>query len=684
MTRGALDAADNKSGSRLLAKLRSALDEGDIAEVSALLSGGVNSDILVRIREQKFILRAPLHLREEVAELLRTAGRGLESAEQAEFDSYLEFALAIDAARRRCLERVHAELTRMPRCSKADLLIMGQEVLSISMARLMRGADIHAVEISVAERERRLHDLNGAANDLVMAVARVVNECARVGQMASEVHLGEAQRHQAIQVLLQALTPAGETNSLEWFFDSVSYGEFKVDKAQDTIRPTYRLHFVDSKRYLLKTLAIRRSLIVRFVGQRNPRFVRDKLKEMEPVVLEQAVAYYLWKAGCPASSRVDLARAHSTSSAMLMEVDAEDDLLVAASHFDPRVLAHYVVSMALRWHSAAAESVRLAFNIGERHVLEMSTIPMDLIARSIGGIDEKVIAEALENLTLDLPARSHVSLENRPFVRDGAGVARPFLQGGVGSWTSVVRESLIQGGAIGKSVGAIWEDFCANSFDGSEWKVVGRGVKLRSNGQTLTDVDLLLLREDLLLVMQIKGLVGLANTPYHHWRNRQTIQLGCSQAQVATNFLRSDLNALVSICGKRSASVIRYIQPVVLTNIHQLDGWRFNDVPVISEVTRKAICRGARVDYRDSHTGAVLHTHHFVSPENLTTESILQLMQQSIEMQIAAEGTETSHSVHDVGELRLLMPEFVMRSNSAEVPPHEPSPGAWRQGADLD
>ena len=111
MTRGALDAVDIKSGSRLLAKLRSALDEGDIGEVSALLSGGVNSDILVRIREQKFVLRAPLHQREEVAELLRTAGHGLEPAEQTELDSYLEFTLANDAARRRCLERLHAELT---------------------------------------------------------------------------------------------------------------------------------------------------------------------------------------------------------------------------------------------------------------------------------------------------------------------------------------------------------------------------------------------------------------------------------------------------------------------------------------------------------------------------------------------------------------------------------------------
>jgi hypothetical protein len=137
----------------------------------------------------------------------------------------------------------------------------------------------------------------------------------------------------------------------------------------------------------------------------------------------------------------------------------------------------------------------------------------------------------------------------------------------------------------------------------------------------------------------------------------------------------------VSICGKRSASGIKHVQPVVLTNIDQLNGWRVDDVPVISEVTRKAICRGSRVDYHDSQSGDVIHTHHFVKREELTTASILQLLQQSIEMQVAAEGADTTHSIHDIGELTLLMPEFVIRPDANGPPPHEPKPDAWMKGA---
>jgi hypothetical protein len=298
----------------------------------------------------------------------------------------------------------------------------------------------------LAERERRLHDLNGAANDVAMAVARVVNECSRVALAEEEVHLSKAQRRLAAEVLRQAVTAAGEANSLEWFFASVTYGEFTVDKVEEGPRPTYRLHFVDARRYLLKTLAIRRSVVLTFLGQRHPRYVRDRLKEIESTMLEQAVAYYIREAGTSGRVDVDLTRAHATASAMLAAVDAEDNLLVAASRSDPRAVAYYVVAMAMRWYSAAADSVRDVPLIVNRRLLAIPPIPLAKNAGCIGGVEKEVVAEAIENLTLELPARSHVSLADRPFVRDGADVARPFLRGGVGTWTCVVREALIQGG----------------------------------------------------------------------------------------------------------------------------------------------------------------------------------------------------------------------------------------------
>lgn len=103
----------------------------------------------------------------------------------------------------------------------------------------------------------------------------------------------------------------------------------------------------------------------------------------------------------------------------------------------------------------------------------------------------------------------------------------------------------------------------------SDWRIVGRGVKLKRDRHVLTDLDLLLLREDPLRVVQIKAMIGSGATVYDHWKNRQTIELGCSQGRIAAKFLESDANALVSLCGKRAAARLANhvsVEPVAFTS----------------------------------------------------------------------------------------------------------------------
>lgn len=666
-------STDRKATDRWLTKLQASLVAGDLAAVAEILSAGLTPFMVTRFRECKLILRAPIGARYAVAELLRAAGASLDPDERSAFDRYLHFSLAVDVARRQSLEKALVRLRQMPRCSKADLLVAGEAVFDWYVAKLMKGVDVYSVAASVAERERRLHDLNGALNDVASAVARAINECSRIALVETKLRLNREQRRRATMLLRSVVKFSGEVNSLEWYFDSVSYGDFIVDDCGDSALPTFRFQFADARRYLLRTLAIRRRLVLNFAQRRGPRYLREKLREFEPLVLDQAVDYYLREVGASTLGNVDLARARAVAEASLTLVDAEDDLLFAASRMDSKVAVYYLVAMAMRWYAGAAHAVRADPRGATQRALASPTIPLAQIADGIkDGTDGSWAASALESLTSELPARSHFVLLNRPFVRDGPHIARPLLGGELGTWNAVVREVMIQGGALGKDVGAIWEDFYAGCFAESDWRIVGRGVKLRKNGQVLTDVDLLLLREDLLLVVQIKALIGSGATVYDHWKNRQTIEFGCSQGRVAAGFFDSEPKALVSLCGKHAAAGIKHVQPIVLTNLDHLDGWWFNDVPVIGEVTRKAICQGSKVEYFDGNSGEVLHTHHFVKREDLTTEVILQLLRQSVEIEIAAEGIETGRSEQRVGDLTFLMPEFVPRKYLNGPPVHEP------------
>jgi len=122
--------------------------------------------------------------------------------------------------------------------------------------------------------------------------------------------------------------------------------------------------------------------------------------------------------------------------------------------------------------------------------------------------------------------------------------------------------------------------------------------------------------------------------------------------------LTENSDTLVSICGKRASDNIRVIQPLVLTNIHHLEGLCLFDVPVIGEATRKAICSGSKVDYFRSNDGQHVHSHVFVPPDQLNTKEILRLLKEPVELHIASEKPETFYRKERLGNLELALPEF--------------------------
>lgn len=621
----------------------------------------------------------------EFAELLRNACACLELTERQSFHRYLDFAVAIDSARTRCLSQLHATLRRMPRCSTNDLLCTAAEIFDWYLKKQFKLADVSPLGVSVATAERRLHNLNGAINDITMACARLVNEYARVASPITQPRLSRAERCRAKKVLREAFKHAGEVNSLEWFFDMVAFGEFEVDVTPTEGAAVYQLNFVDPKRSLLAELSVRRTIILKYTGQVRPRFLRERLDELGPDLLERSIEHHLDASGVSERVAIDSNRARHTAAVMLRDVGIEDDLLVAASasRSDPRAMALYAVSIALRWYSIAAKALRVAPQLSNQPWLAVPPIHFEEIASCLGGLQREHVDFALQTLTVDLPARNHDRLANRPFVRDGNEIVRPFLDAEIGDWTAVVRETLIQGGALGKSVGSTWEEFYAESFDGTGWRVVGKGVKLRDEGKTVTDVDVLLLRDDLLLVIQIKALIGSSSgNPYENWRSRETVKFGCYQASVAADFLKCRSETLIGICGMQSARRIKHVQPVVLTNIKKLDGWRVLDVPVIGPVTLGAICHGEQVDYRNSRSGEVVHTHTFTKRKDLTTAVILRMFDEPLVMKIAEETLETRHHAQKVGGFTILRPDFLVATGEA-ASSHEPDPAAILKASTL-
>ncbi len=277
---------------------------------------------------------------------------------------------------------------------------------------------------------------------------------------------------------------------------------------------------------------------------------------------------------------------------------------------------------------------------------------------------------------MQLPARDHYEIARKPFLRESDGLARILSGASGGPWNVVVREQLGGGGSTGHGFGHVWEEFLAKSFSDSDWTVIGRNIRVSGPAGPSTEVDLLLFREDLLLVAEVKALAGSGVSPYDHLKNRRTIEKGCEQARLACAHIRASPKLLQSIASRRIAERVRRMEPVVFTNVSTLEGWSHAGVQVLSETLRKAITEGARVDYEEPRTGRVLGTTHFLRREERTTEAILDFIKMPVELRIAPEDGSVGYRSFAFEGIEVHLPRFVHQERdgqSGAASDHRPS-----------
>jgi hypothetical protein len=160
--------ADRKSVDRILTSLKRELESGDLGAFSTKLAVAATPAVLARFRERKLLLRAKDDQRPTVAQVLRTtASRCLSSPERDTFDRYVEFSLVIEAARRKLLDNARIMLRPMPKLRTADLLAAAETVFEKFAGEITKGAYPTSSDPSVALYERRVHEVNGALNDVV-------------------------------------------------------------------------------------------------------------------------------------------------------------------------------------------------------------------------------------------------------------------------------------------------------------------------------------------------------------------------------------------------------------------------------------------------------------------------------------------------------------------------------------
>lgn len=620
---------------KLVRALGHHLERNELNDFETKLTASISSKLLSSMRSQKTLTRGTDIARAEARSiLLRLVPEVLEKEQSDEYARYIHLTDLILRLRRRKGDELKSKILSLPALSMNQLLEVADRTFK-SMTRFGKIPYIEAIDAdSASKNERMIHERAGHGNDVLFALTKAINEAAiRVRDTKTSRPDTMAK---ALKAFPNIVVNAGFIASLEYIFDAVSYGELTVSDL-DAATSTIKFDFADVRRTLLRTLAIRRKLILLISGRDKKRWVKEKLRPFLSRFTDTALDRYVDLEGRISFSDSEISRFKEDCDAILSDIEAEDDLLYlsAGSHLRTAIL--YNVSLALRVHSLAGDLFSAKLFGKQRRSYDLGVSVSHIVNSFLEKNERDEALLAIGELSVKLPVRGHFELIRRPFIRVDEDTIRPVTSAAYGSWAAAVRETINQGGETGRLYGKFWEDFIARSFEGTGWEILGRNITLTKSSASVTEADLLICRDDLLLVAEIKALTGSAYSQYDHWKNRMVIEKGCRQAATAAQLIRDDNTLLSSIADRRTARRIKHVQPIVLTNEDMFDGWEHVGVPVAGETIRHAITVGTKVEYYHHRGSDVMRTDWHLSAGELTTPVILAALRDPIELKLAPE-----------------------------------------------
>src|SRR6202012_1671327 len=131
-----------------------------------------------------------------------------------------------------------------------------------------------------------------------------------------------------------------------------------------------------------------------------------------------------------------------------------------------------------------------------------------------------------------------------PYVKDENGKIYAIDLLAANNWPDCVRINLVQGGKTGAMIGKIWESYIADILKEDGWAKVAQNVKLTRKGRTITDIDIIAKRNDLLLLIQLKVHYGAGNHTFEQWKFKEKLIHGVSQVKLSEENILADLSLL--------------------------------------------------------------------------------------------------------------------------------------------
>jgi len=629
----------------LINKIKTDLKNHDLHSIINLLKHTQDLEVFQDIREQK-MLTIPHTFNDLSREYLASVNRLLINKEEIECEqNYIYFIEKYLNTTQALKNKIKDLLLPFLNRELKEFLWLAGIQLNIFTERMVKQfykdyekTQNHLckdIETLAEFSERSHHFLKGKLNDTLFAFTCLIN-------LFSEWQMKDVQsdfiginEENDARSLSEAFIFASQINSFQYAFDKISYGDWKVEKViKVRHKTTFQFKITDSRLEIARDLGLRRIMTQTLIGREDKRWLRQSLEQFILSALDYGLDYYQNQNNTIKISKKEYEKVKLQAFRDLDQLNAEDELMVGLNMNSPEILSPYFTICCLLGFVIAADLIKKKSK-SYLYQYMFPEIPeqkvKDFIDKftTIDGID----LDYTNQFITKLPINQHLDLFKTPFLRNKQGKVFALDHLSECNWPGWARSYLMQGGEIANKIGKSWESYIAWIMQEYQWKEVFQGVKIRNNENILTDIDIVAKKENLLLLIQLKIHYGNSVNVYDQWKCRKKLINGVMQAKTASKEVQKDINILSPYFSSNSLAEINQIQPLVLTNVHLFNGWKYDDIPIMSVGSLMQILTGANVTFVSKNKSEIFKRSYFKS-KIVSVDEFLQFLNTPLDWRI--------------------------------------------------
>ncbi|MGN7787825.1 hypothetical protein ACTJIJ_25040 [Niabella sp. 22666] len=510
--------------------------------------------------------------------------------------------------------------------------------------------------------------LRGRILDMMFAATSLINIFAEWQLDNTEEEFVGVNETKEIKELHDALMLSGNLNSYHFALDKISYGEWNVTEVGLLKnKPVFTFEFIDERFEKARDIGLKRETSDKlFVKKKNKRWLKDLLIDFASDAFDEAWDYYQNLGNIFLINNEEYRKGKAQMINSLETLDAEDELLVGMNPGKTEIISAYVVSCILGSYTIAAKYLT---GKSPKHLYTF-TCPEIPAQRVIQFIDRilvfgQPVINCLDLFICNLPLKQHLDLFKAPFIRnkDGKVYATDYLSE---DWANWARSFLMRGGKTADIVGKSWEGYIADIMRSNHWQKVVQGIKIKKDGRLLTDIDILAKRDDVLLIVQMKIYYGTGINHYEQWKFRSKLEHAVKQVRISESSITENIGILKPYFSDTELNEIKRIQPVVMTNSHMYNGWKYDDVPIMSIGSLMQIINGASVKFERTD-GIVMNVKKYAASDIVSADEFIGFLEYPLDWRIGDSEYQTKYHQEEFEHAILNFPLLVNKEGNNSI-----------------